>query len=65
MDFQDAVTFLKKFVKESAVPGQKHISPDLVNANELPQFQEAMTITNNAVVKGEITREELTRLLGV
>ena len=65
MTLQEAVAILQNYVKESAVPGQMHISADLVSIEDMPRFEEAMKMTNNAVLKGEITREELLRQLGL
>ncbi len=65
MTLEEAIVFLKNYVKESAVPGQMHISPDLVNAEDMDKFEEAMRITNNTVVKGEMTRDELQSKLGL
>ena len=65
MTFQEAVDILQNYVKESAVPGQMHISADLVSTKDLPRFQEAMETTTNAILKGDITREELLQQLGL
>lgn len=65
MELKEAIEFLKNYVKESAVPGQMHISPDLVNSEDLPKFNEAMELTNNSVLKGELTRAELVKQLGL
>ncbi len=65
MNVEKAIVFLRKYVKESAVPGQKHISPDLVNAQDLKEFEQAMESTNNAVLRGELTREDLMLRLGL
>ena len=65
MELQEAIKFLKPYVKESAVPGQMHISPDLVNAEDLQTFELAMQTTNNAIYKGEMTRDDLMKELGL
>lgn len=65
MTLQAAIQILKQYVKESAVPGQMHISPDLVNAQDLESYEAAMEMAHNAVLKGELSREELLRKLGL
>lgn len=65
MTVEEAISFLKSYVKESAVPGQMHISPDLVNAEDIPNFEKAMALTRHAVLKGEITEDDLQKALGL
>lgn len=65
MELKEAILFLRNYVKESAIPGQNHISPDLVNSEDIEKFEQAMEITNNAVYKGEMTRDQLTKELGL
>ena len=65
MTLNNAISLLRRYVKESAVPGQMHISPDLVNVEDLPLYEEAMEVANNAVIRGELTRDELLGMLGL
>ena len=65
MTLQDAVNILKQYVKESAVPGQKHISPDLVNTKDMDVYQKALKTANDAVLTGELDRAELMKQLGL
>ncbi len=65
MTLNEAIEVLKRYVKFSNVPGQKHISPDLVNADDLPTYQEAMITTQRAVALGELKSEELKDRIGL
>lgn len=59
MTFDEAVELLQKAVKFSAVPGQKHIDLSLVNVTELPRYQKALGIVQQAVKNGDLTEAEL------
>lgn len=65
MTLEEAILFLQSYIKESAVPKQKHISPDLVSAEDLLRYEEAMKVVNDQVLKGLLSREELLRKLGL
>ena len=65
MTFEQACEYLSQFVKESAVPNQKHITKDMVNVDEIGKFDQAMSITQNAVIKGEKSRAELIKAIGL
>ena len=65
MTLQDAINILKQYVKESDVPGQKHISSDLVNIQDLETYKGALKMANDAVLKGKLAQAELIRQLGL
>ena len=50
---------MQKAVKYSAVDGQKHIDLTLVPAAKKHTYEKALMVVNTAVVKGEMTREQL------
>ena len=65
MTLEEAISLLQSYVKESTVPNQMHLSPDLVNAQDLPLYQEAMKVVNDKIITRELSREELLRKLGL
>lgn len=65
MTFEEAVTLLKKIVKESAIPGQKHLDLTLAKAEDVGCYEQALVVTNQAMAKGEVTREQLLKQLGL
>ena len=65
VELSAAIKILQQYIKESAIPGQRHISPDLVNASDLPTYQQALEVTNKAVLQGELSREQLLHQLGL
>ena len=65
MELSAAIKILQHYVKESAIPGQRHISPDLVNVRDLPTYEQALEVANKAVLQGELSREQLLHQLGL
>lgn len=65
MDLDQAIILLKRTVKFSAVPGQKHLDLGLVSVDELPVFEKALELANRAVQEGVLTREQLLNRLGM
>lgn len=65
MTLDEAIDFLKQYVKYSAVPGQKHIDPSLVNAEDLGRYEQAFKVSQDAVLDGEITEDNLRSRLGL
>lgn len=65
MSYEQAVALLKKAVKFSNIKNQKHIDLTLVNAPELPQYQNALMVVKSTIDKGEKTQEEVNATLGV
>jgi hypothetical protein len=63
--FDEAVNFLKKFVKYSEVKNQKHIDLSLCVAEERMLGQKALVIVNLEVEKGTLTQEQLKIKLGL
>ena len=61
----EAIDFLKPFVKYSEVKNQKHIDLSLCLANDRIIGQNALVITRLAVEKGEITEDQLKTQLGL
>ncbi len=65
LSFDEAVTFLKKFVKYSEVKNQKHIDLSLCLAGDRIIGQNALLVTRMAVVKGVVTEDQLKEKLGI
>jgi len=64
-NIDETISFLKRYVKVSAVPGQKHISPDLVNAEDLSRYQQAMIDIQKAIDEGTLTETEFKSRVGL
>lgn len=65
LTLEEAIAFLKKYVKFSEVKNQKHIDLTLGSAEDRPLAQKALIKTKVAVEKGEITDEQLKAKLGL
>lgn len=65
MTLNEAIAFLKKYVKFSEVKNQKHIDLTLGSAEDRPAAQRALIVTKTAVDKGEITDAQLKTKLGL
>ncbi len=65
MSFEEAVQFLKKTVKYSAVKNQKHLDPTLISADQVDTYNLAMYTVNDAVEQGKLSRDELLQTLGL
>lgn len=61
-----AIEFLSKIVNwaESSVK-QKRLDFNMVKASEQPDYERALEFIAQAIKKGEITREEFNRRLGI
>ena len=55
MTLDEAIKFLKSTIKESAVPGQKHLDNLLLSASEKKKFDEAMQVVHKAIYDEEIS----------
>ena len=56
---------IKKYVKESNIPGQNHLDISLVDANERDMFYKIISIAKKAVEDTILTENELKELLGL
>ncbi len=65
LSLDEAIAFLKKYVKFSEVKNQKHIDLSLSLAEDRPVAQKALIKTRTAVEKGEITEDQLKERLGL
>ena len=65
MSLNEAIKFLRNYVKFSHLESQKHIDPALVNATDLPTFEQALKVSRVAVNNGEISEEDLKQALGL
>lgn len=65
MTYEQAVELLRKAVKFSTIKNQKHIDLSLVNAPDLPKYQDALVVVKTAVVKGKKTEAEMNSDLGL
>ena len=65
LSLNEAIEFLKRFVKYSEVKNQKHIDLSLALANDRILGQNALVVTRKAVEKGEITEDQLKTQLGL
>lgn len=61
----EAIQFLKRYVKFSEVKNQKHIDLTLGLAEDRQVAQKALMKTRIAVEKGEITEDDLKHRLGL
>lgn len=55
MPYEEAVSKLKRAVKESAVEGQKHLDLTLVDPIQRDELQKALMFVKAMIVRGEIT----------
>jgi len=63
-NLQESIQLLKKIIKNSTATDQfLHIDLSLVAADQRAIYQEALKTTYKAVLKGEITREDVNRLI--
>lgn len=60
-----AINLLKKIVKYSAVPGQKHLDLTVAVAEERHLFQEALMFLQAEVERGTLTQEDIKHRLGL
>lgn len=65
MELNAAITLLKNAVKESHLPGQKHIDLSLVQANERAEYERALMFCRQEVIKGTLSEEDLKTRLGL
>ena len=65
MELNAAIKLLKNAVKESHLPGQKHIDLSLVQAGERADYERALMFCRQEVIKGTLTDEELKVRLGI
>lgn len=65
LSLDEAVNVLKKYVKYSEVKNQKHIDLSLCTAEDRPQAQTALMISNLEVEKGTLTQDQLKTKLGL
>jgi hypothetical protein len=65
LSLNEAIDFLKRFVKYSEVKNQKHIDLSLALANDRIIGLNALVVTRTAVEKGEITEDQLKAQLGL
>ena len=65
MDLEAAIKLLKNAVKESHLPGQKHIDLSLVQAGERARYEKALMITRQEVIKGTLSEDDLKTRLGL
>lgn len=65
MTIEEAQNYLKQFVKGSAIPGQTHIARDLVPAEQLERFDQALLFIHQKVREGELKMDEFKRELGL
>ncbi len=65
LSLDEAIAFLKKYVKFSEVKNQKHIDLSLSLAEDRPVAQKALIVTRSAVEKGELTEDQLKEKLGL
>lgn len=54
---------IKKYVKESHIPGQNHLDISLVDAEDRDTFYKVMAMAQKAVKEAVITEQELKELL--
>lgn len=65
MELDAAIHLLRKIVNDSHLDNQKRIDFSLVNAHEIPVYEEAMKCVKVAVINGEISQEDLNTRLGL
>jgi len=65
MDLESAIKLLKNIVKESHLPGQKHIDLTLAQADERAEYEKALMLTRQEVIKGTLSEEDLKIRLGL
>lgn len=63
--YKQATSLLKKIVKYSAVPGQKHIDLGLAAAQERPVYQKALLTVHQCKYEGLVTEEEFQQQIGL
>ena len=60
-----SMEFLKKFVKESNIPGQNHLDVTLVDAKERDQFYTSMSVIRTAEKTGQLASSFIKETLGL
>ena len=60
-----SIKFLKKFVKESNIPGQNHLDVTLVDAQERDEFYSSMAIIKSAEKTGQLSSNSIKETLGL
>ena len=56
---------IKKYVKESNIPGQNHLDISLVDANDRDMFYKTISVAKKAVEDTILTEMELKEILGL
>ena len=62
---EKSIEFLKKFVKESNIPGQNHLDVTLVDAKERDEFYASMSIIRSAEKTGQLDSSVIKETLGL
>lgn len=61
MELDEALKLLKKIVKYPGTIEQRHLDLTLAPADELPKYQEAIRVSQEAIKEGKISRDEFMR----
>lgn len=61
----EAIKLLRNAVKYSHLDNQKHLDLTLVQATERAEYEKALMICRQEVIKGTLTDEELKNRLGL
>lgn len=65
MELDEAMKLLKKIVKPTGTIDMNHIDLTLVPVPELPKYQKALMVSQEAIKEGKISKDELMRQLNL
>ena len=65
MNIEEAIKLLRQLVKESAVPGQKHLDFGQVPTNRKTVYEKAMGKVNELIRNGELSKEDFCSRVGL
>ncbi len=58
MGLDEAISMLKKTVKNNSTNDNNHIDFGLVPASERPQYEKALRVVRMAIMEGKISQED-------
>lgn len=58
MDLEQAITLIKKIVKNNGTNDQNHIDIGLVSTEERPVYEKALKVVKLAIMEGKLSQDE-------
>lgn len=58
MDLEQAITLIKRIVKNNGTNDQNHIDIGLVSTEERPVYEKALKVVKLAIMEGKLSQDE-------